>query len=273
MKSDQDFNDLISKSKILHHDASKTYWPGAFNPKEPDTQRHYHLLSSSDGLLDHLCPSSILSIGDNLARDAGFFKKVFPSAYCIASDLCTDGLEQAVEDGWIDSIFNADIESLPFKDADIDVVIAKESFHHWPRPMLGFYEMLRVAKKAVLLIEPFDVMEGSPVPFIPPCAYNDACESVGNYKYRLSLREILKSAWAMYLPAVAAVGLNDPYSPNRSMEEWLKEKEILDSLGQSGKRQFNLMCVVVYKSGYSPDNMALPAIARLYTRPRNPYTE
>jgi SAM-dependent methyltransferase len=231
------------------------------------------MLASGDGLLDHLKPASLLSIGDNLARDAGYFKRHFPQAWCIASDLHADGIHTAAEEGWVDAALSADIEALPFGDGEIDCVIAKEAFHHWPRPMLGFYEMLRVARKAILLIEPVDVMHNAATPFPEAGSFCDDYEEVGNYKYQISLREINKAAWALYYPAVAAVGFNDPYAPDRSVEDWLIEKHKLDALGDAGERQFNLMAIAVYKPGHEPAPEDLPPRARLFRRPPNPFTE
>jgi SAM-dependent methyltransferase len=263
--------DFIEKSKKLHRHYSKEFWAGAFDPSHPDTKRHYELLSSSDGLLSHLSPSTILSVGDNLGRDAGYFKRKFPDSKCIASDLYAEGIIEAVSRQFLDDVISADIEKLPFSDNEIDCVIAKEAFHHWPRPMLGMYEMLRVARKAILLIEPYDVAKQQPQPFLNRDSYSDEYESVGNYKYQISLREILKSAWSLYYPAVAAVGFNDPYKIDYQYDEWLQEKKLLDEMGYNGNRQFNLMAIAIYKTGYEPSLPDLPAQATLYLRPRNPF--
>lgn len=264
---------FINASKSLHREYSRPYWPGAFDPEHPDTKRHYAMLSSSDGLLNHLTPSSILTVGDNLARDAGYFKTQFPNSKCIASDLHAEGITQAATEGKVDEVISADVESLPFNDDAIDIVLAKEAFHHWPRPMLGFYEMVRVAKKAVLLIEPYDVSHGSILPMPQKGSFVDDYESVGNYKYQISLREIMKAAWSLYYPGVAAVGFNDPYDPRRSYEEWLVEKNKLDNLGNNNLRQFNLMTIAIYKPGYAPDAASLPHRAHYYQRPANRFIE
>lgn len=264
-------SDFSAQSRILHRHYAQSYWPGAFDPAHPDTERHYAMLAASDGLLDHLQPESILSVGDNLARDAAYFKRRFPQARCIATDLYADGIRQAVADGWVDDVLSADSENLPFASDSIDCVIAKESFHHWPRPMLGLYEMLRVARKGVLVIEPNDVMHCNPSPWPQPHTYVDDYEPVGNYKYQISLREILKAAWALYLPAVAAVGFNDPYAPDRPVEEWKREKLKLDALGDRGERQFNLMAIAMYKPGFAPVTNRMGNRIHLYRQPTNPF--
>lgn len=263
--------DFHQTSKELHKKDRRDFWAGAFDPSHPDTKRHYVLLSSSDGLLDHINPRSILSVGDNLARDAGYFKKRYPNAQCIASDLDANGILEAASTGYVDSVVSADIEKLPFEDSEIDIVIAKEAFHHWPRPMLGLYEMIRVAAKAIVMIEPYDVMHSSVTPLLEERAFSDHYEWIGNYVYQISLREILKTAWSLYYPAVVAVGINDPYEQDKEFSQWLKEKQELDSLGDQGLRQFNLMCIVIYKPGYLPDKSMLPARAKIFARPLNPF--
>lgn len=45
-------------------------------------------------------------------------------------------------------------EALALPDRSFDVVLVQDGLHHLPRPVLGFTEMLRVARKAVVVIEP-----------------------------------------------------------------------------------------------------------------------
>ena len=45
-------------------------------------------------------------------------------------------------------------ESLELPDKSFDLVVVQDGLHHLSRPVLGFTEMLRVAKKAVVVIEP-----------------------------------------------------------------------------------------------------------------------
>jgi hypothetical protein len=57
------------------------------------------------------------------------------------------------------------------------------------------------------------------------------------------------------------------------VDDWLREKAKLDDLGDAGSRQFNLMTIAIYKPGFEPKPESLPARARLYRRPANPFTE
>lgn len=45
-------------------------------------------------------------------------------------------------------------EALDLADDSFDLVIERAGLHHLPRPVLGFNEMLRVARKAVIVVEP-----------------------------------------------------------------------------------------------------------------------
>jgi ubiquinone/menaquinone biosynthesis C-methylase UbiE len=45
-------------------------------------------------------------------------------------------------------------EQLDIPDNSYDLVLVQDGLHHLPRPVLGFTEMIRVARKAVIAIEP-----------------------------------------------------------------------------------------------------------------------
>jgi SAM-dependent methyltransferase len=45
-------------------------------------------------------------------------------------------------------------------DSSYDLVLVQDGLHHLPRPVLGFTEMLRVARKAVVVIEPHEGLVG-----------------------------------------------------------------------------------------------------------------
>jgi SAM-dependent methyltransferase len=260
---------FIEKSKIIHKFYKKNFWEGAFDENQPDTARHYNMLSSSLAFFNLIKPESVLTIGDNLARDAGYIKKQI-GCFVAASDLDTSNLFKAKLKRFVDDIFDVDIEKIPFDDNFFDVVFAKESYHHWPRPNLGVYEMLRVAKKAVILIEPYDVMHANAKPYIETNDFHDDYEEAGNYKYQISLREIIKMAWALKLPAVGAKGFNDPYAPDRSFEDWLREKQKLDELGSIGERQYNLMAICIFKENLKFETLKETNL-KVYHRPKDKF--
>lgn len=265
--------DFIQQSKKLHFDLeSKEYWPCAcVIDHNDDTRRHHAMLDVCFDIIRDVQIENCLSVGDSRARDAAYAKSIF-RCHATASDLNTSKLDQAVKDGFIDAVEDIDVESIPCPDSSIDLVIAKETFHHWPRPFIGLYEMIRVSRKYVAILEPYDCLPSCPSPYVEESQYHDSYEEIGNYKYQLSLRELLKAAWAMGLPGVAARGFNDPYQPGQTIEEWLKKKDYLDRLGEAGERQFNLMAIVIAKTrdSFSALNKSY---SKIYVRPLNPYRE
>jgi len=53
-----------------------------------------------------------------------------------------------------------DAEALDLPDNSYDLVVVQDGLHHLPRPSLGFTEMLRVARKAIIVIEPYNSVVG-----------------------------------------------------------------------------------------------------------------
>jgi ubiquinone/menaquinone biosynthesis C-methylase UbiE len=54
-------------------------------------------------------------------------------------------------------------EALELKPGDYDLIVVQDGLHHLPRPALGLTEMLRVAKKAVMVIEPYESLIGNAI--------------------------------------------------------------------------------------------------------------
>ena len=82
-------------------------------------------------------------------------------------------------------------ESVYLDDDSYDLVVVQDGLHHLPRPSLGFTEMLRVAKKAVIVIEPYDSLVGNMIGTEWE-VHGDAV----NYVYRWNrkmIRQIVKS--------------------------------------------------------------------------------
>ncbi|TWI94197.1 methyltransferase family protein [Mucilaginibacter frigoritolerans] len=52
-------------------------------------------------------------------------------------------------------------ESLDLPDNSYDLVVVQDGLHHLPRPVSGFTEMLRVAKKGIVVIEPYNGLVGN----------------------------------------------------------------------------------------------------------------
>ena len=156
-------------------------------------------------------------------------------------------MKGALKDNFVDSVADVDVENIPFPDQSFDIVICKETFHHWPRPWLGFYECLRVAKKAVLLIEPNDTFQPVDATCYRDLNFRDAFENIGNYKYQVSIREFLKVAWSLYLPSVVHRGINDPFNGESTIEEYKKLQMQLNQMHYNREREANLLAIGILK--------------------------
>jgi ubiquinone/menaquinone biosynthesis C-methylase UbiE len=138
----------------------------------------------------------------------------------VPSDICGALLDIAMDKKLISEYYAENAEKLSFENNTFDYVFCKESYHHFPRPMIALYEMLRVARKAVVLIEPCDNRYASISNVIyfmmnligKKKHFNEgAYEDSGNYVYTISKREIEKVALGLNYPAVAFKGQNDHY--------------------------------------------------------------
>ncbi|MFC4471060.1 class I SAM-dependent methyltransferase [Streptomyces xiangluensis] len=86
-------------------------------------------------------------------------------------------------------------------DSSYDVVLVQDGLHHLPRPVLGFTEMLRVARRAVVVIEPHDGLVGRLIG-----TEWERQGDVVNYVFRWN-RSLLNQATRSYLLCKQAVVL------------------------------------------------------------------
>ncbi len=219
-----------------------------------DSWRHRRMYGFIDPFLDHCPAASWLTIGDGrFACDAQYIGRKTHDV--TASDISEGLLRRALERGYIPRYSVENAECLSFEDASFDFVLCKESYHHLPRPMMGLYEMLRVARVGVLLIEPndqicdqsirmrADILNGNiglrsilraitkrlgvlgalrRARGLRPeddTYYEANFEPSGNYVYAISRLEIAKAALGLGLPAIAFAGLNDYYEDGVELEK------------------------------------------------------
>lgn len=161
-----------------------------------------------------------LTIGDYNGFEAQYFQEHNQSV--IASDISDVFLKEAQTEGLIEDYKKENVESLSFSEGSVDYVSCREAFHHFPRAYLGVYEMIRVAKKGVILIEPIDILSEMPLllfvknicDLINPLLINKiwknrfSWETVGNYVFKISEREVEKMAMGIGLPCLAFKGIN-----------------------------------------------------------------
>jgi SAM-dependent methyltransferase len=257
-------------------------------PNSIDRLRHKRMFDSLVGKIARAFPhSSWLTIGDGrFGADAIHLMHYGLQAH--ASSLTDTSLKFSKEKGWINAYSVQNAECLSLSDNTFDFVLCKESYHHFPRPPIAFYEMLRVARIGVVLIEPYRA-RFSPLGFTKTVfkkltgrTISNEYETSGNYIYRLSLDEIYHMARALDLPAMAWAFYNDFYHPKifKSMERNSKELVIfkLGILVQDFLTKLKLLapggisCAVFKKDFEKQDKSALKSAGvRVMYLARNSY--
>lgn len=236
--------------------------------KSVDAWRHHRMMEPFLPIARSI-DYSWLTVGDAHGWDAARLTAL-GARNVTASDLSGIRLKHAQQEGLIQNYRVENAEALTLPDKSTDIVFCKEAFHHFPRPWLGIYEMLRVAKRAVLLIEPRDwVIDHGPLSISGPkgnlkstwqwlrrkfglslpkqpvsnlfrLGDQPGYEEVGNYIFSLSSREVEKVALGLNLPAIALMGLNDHISEglwqheaNESNSEYQQLKSTIENANKS----------------------------------------
>lgn len=163
-----------------------------------------------------------LTVGDGrYGTDANALGKLgAEKVFC--SDISDKLLKIGNQTGFIKEFAAENAESLSFSEAQFDFVFCKESYHHFPRPYIALHEMLRVSKIGVVLIEPRDYKIGVKlVNFIlsklkkllgkKVNSEGHDFETVGNYVYLVSERELEKVQLGMHRRFIAYNYINDHY--------------------------------------------------------------
>ncbi len=228
-----------------------------------------------------------LTVGDYNGIDAAYIKRM--GGHSTATDLSIKVLEQIIlPKKLIDACAIQNVENMTFESNSFDYVCCKEAYHHFPRPSLGFYEMLRVAKKGVIILEPNDIGISFPVivglrnildkintKWLRKIWKNQySYEIVGNFVYKVSFREFEKMAVGLDLPMIAVKGFNsNSFSRAASDRRQRSMKFITDSLSKLSIIPFQNLSIVVFKE--IPDNSILEGLKKsgykIHTLPKNPY--
>lgn len=209
-----------------------------------DAWLHSRMFAVLDPIFDAFPDSNWLTVGDGrYCTDARYIQEHGHDV--LATDVCKGLLEEALIRGVVKKNQVENAENLSFDDETFDFVLCKESYHHFARPMRALYELLRVARKGVVLIEPCEKHKTSlRSPRVAVKAalgsvlarigiknallasslqrlgeLEDYWESLGNYVYSISEREITKVAYGLNLPVVAFRGINVAYQKGVEFEK------------------------------------------------------
>lgn len=229
-------NDALASERMHVHET----W---FNETTTDFWRHKRMYEVIRPIAEYHQNAAWLTVGDGrYGLDAIRIQKLFGVQNIFPTDIGENMLRISKEKGWISDFGVENAECLSFADNSFDVVFCKEAFHHFPRPYLALYEMLRVSKKAVVMIEPAERLINNGIksknyilsalylllhkltgrsymPYISgivPVSHTH--EHSGNYLYAVSVREMEKLVHGLALPALAWKGFNDVYEKGREFE-------------------------------------------------------
>lgn len=262
-----------------------------------DFWRHRRKLQFIDPLLEKNKGKSWLCIGDGRFGTSSMYID-WKGGSATATDITGTLLKKSLEEQLIQRMDVQNAEAITYADDSFDYVFCKEAYHHFPRPFIGMYEMLRVSRNAVVLIEPRDIAL-SPLP-LTWCRqlknmvkralkrpvydldyYN--YEEVGNYVYSVAEREFEKLALGLNLPAVAFRTFDDVYFPGVEQERATSEFPLFRKIQRELKRlrllrliglhSSNYLVVVVFKQ--QPDEELVRELEkndyRVRKLPRNPH--
>ncbi len=163
---------------------------------------------------------SVLALGANHVEARNLIK--FPFKKIVLSGI-TAPEEKTKEIMKLDkrvSYIKKNMEKLTLKDQSFDLVFVKEAIHHIPRPILAFYEMLRVAKKGIIFIEPQESCFGNfldKMGLVSNYETNQAGNQKfrNNYVYRWRRKEIVKLLNSYYLESGYKVNFTSCWMSNR----------------------------------------------------------
>ena len=187
-----------------------------------DAWRHDRMRLPLKAIIESDADASWLTIGDGrYGTDANFLlRSGAKRVHC--TDISDKLLKQGASEGFITEFSAQNAEALRFEDNSFDYVYCKEAFHHFPRAFVALYEMFRVARKGVVLTEPRDNdNDPAPLTFVRDIAKRiirrrtdiatHSFETVGNYVYSVSERELEKFMLGMHYRDIAFTGVNDAY--------------------------------------------------------------
>ncbi len=217
--------------------------------------------------------STWLTIGDYNGFEAKYL--IDHKQHAVASDISDAFLKEAHNEGLIREYLKINVEHIDLNENSFDYVSCREAFHHFPRAYLGLYEMIRVAKKGVIVTEAIDILAKMPIVLliknicdrIDPYLINKiwknrfSWETVGNYVFKLSEREIEKIAMGMGLPCIAFKQVNKLQDIKGDTLKTPVDQKLMDKLdlrlhfinfmGKIGVIPYNSFCSIIFKE--SPD--------------------
>lgn len=282
------FKDYIEGEEKEHIAKS---WLSEDNVNVYRLNRIYRLLDPILTLFPH---TNWLTVGDGrYGLDSIYLNKKGVNAF--PTDISDQLLKEAAKMNLITNYKKENAENLSFENDSFDFVFCKEAYHHFPRPSIALYEMLRVAKVGVILIEPIDrqilpwhqdlFLKGKNLlkRLLKKNVEKDFFEEDGNYLYAMSKREGEKFALGLGLSKIIFNGINDIYFSgleNTPLDDMnpvfkkLKRKiKFYNFFTKLGLIPYNLLFTFILKKELSLEQEAYlkQFNFEIVTLPKNPY--
>ncbi len=145
-----------------------------------------HVLDSENVGLSN---RKVLIAGCGNGADIYFLRKYYNADFFVV-DISQDAIDLTMRLNENIKGQTEDLEKISFDNDSFDYSFSIHTIHHLPRPFLGIYELLRVSRYGVILVEPNDS-------FLPRLAtklglikeFEDDCK---NYVFRISKHDIEK---------------------------------------------------------------------------------
>ena len=243
-------NDALKPERGAIHES----W---FDENTIDFWRHKRMYQTITPFVEKFKDATWVTIGDGrFGLDSIRLKKLFGIKSILATDISENMLEISKQKGLIDAYKVENAEHLSFADNSFDVVFCKETFHHFPKPFMGLYEMIRVCKEAVILIEPAEKIYTNDVkskkylksafklffsklifkqylPYLPSkYSVSHGYEDAGNYIYTVSIRELERLIHGMDLGDLAFKKFSDFYIKGCEFEEGIPGNPMMKEMNE-----------------------------------------
>jgi SAM-dependent methyltransferase len=242
---------MIEESYLRHKIATKALLdknktPNYSPPNSIDAWRHNRMRDCILPLINYYPKTKWITLGDGrFGSDAIYLQN--KGLDVLSTNISDATLSVSHKLGYIHKFKEINAEDIKEEDNSFDFVFCKESYHHFPRPFIALYEMLRVARKGVFLIEPqdsgkkmFDWLKIL-VKIILRKDQNLYFEKEGNFIYKININEFSKVMTAMNFRYVTYKKINDFYVSSFASKsiKSLSKAKIITLLGVNIQ---NLLC-------------------------------
>ncbi|ATX79660.1 Methyltransferase domain-containing protein [Mariprofundus aestuarium] len=160
-------------------------------------------------------------------------------------------------------------EALSYENQSYDLVFCKSGLHHFARPVLGLYEMLRVCKRCVAFIEPYEtqvsrLFDGMGLRSIYERDESMNIDSRDNYVFRWDRRMLEQVLNSYYLESGYSLKMGIGWMSNRfnaHSKSMIRTAAALSGYlfswipGCGGNQ---VICMITPGSSLPPDAMAIP---------------